>query len=305
MTSDRPRVGFIGAGLMGHGVAAHILAGGYELTVLGHRNRPPIDDLLARGATEARTAAEIAARSDVVFTFLPSSVEVEAVVLGADGLLGACRPGMVHVDSTTADPASTRRLAAQYAARGAVMLDAPVGRTPKEAEEGKLSTFIAGDPAAIARVRPIIDCYTDTVMEVGALGTGHTLKLINNFLSIANSAVVAEAIATASKLGVDLPTLYRVVSSGGANSAMFQMIMPWALAGDVSHLKGPIRIGGKDLRFYCRMAEAAGAPAPLAQAASQLYQLALARGHADRFIPVLPGILAELIGAPIRPLDDA
>jgi 3-hydroxyisobutyrate dehydrogenase-like beta-hydroxyacid dehydrogenase len=304
MTSDRPRVGFIGAGLMGHGAAAHILAGGYELTILAHRNRAPVDDLLARGASEAHTPAEIAARCDVVFTFLPSSVEVEAVVLGAEGLLGTCRAGMVHVDSTTADPASTRRLAAEYAARGAAMLDAPVGRTPKEAEAGKLSTFIGGDPATIARVRPIVDCYADTVMEVGAIGAGHTLKLVNNFISIGNSAVIAEAIATASKLGVDLPTLYRVVSSGGANSAMFQMIMPWVLEGDVSHLKGPLRIGGKDLRFYCRMAEAAGAPAFLAQAASQLYQLANVRGNGERFIPVLPGILAELIGAPIRQVDD-
>jgi 3-hydroxyisobutyrate dehydrogenase-like beta-hydroxyacid dehydrogenase len=303
MTSDRPRVGFIGAGLMGHGAAAHILTGGYELTVLGHHKRAPIDDLLGRGASEAHTPAEIAARSDVVFTFLPSTVEVEAVVLGAEGLLNACRAGMVHVDCTTADPASTRRLAAEYAARGAAMLDAPVGRTPLEAEAGKLNTFIGGDPATIARVRPIIDCYADTIIEVGAIGVGHTLKLFNNFLSLGNAAVIAEAVATASKVGVDLPTLFRVVSSGGANSAMFQMVMPWVLAGDDSRGRGPLRIGGKDLRFYCRMAEAAGAPAPLAQAASQIYQLALARGHGDRFIPVLTGILAELIGAPIRPLE--
>jgi 3-hydroxyisobutyrate dehydrogenase-like beta-hydroxyacid dehydrogenase len=227
-------------------------------------------------------------------------VEVEATVRGPDGLLAGCRAGMIHVDCTTADPASTRRLGAEYAALGCTLLDAPVGRTPKEAEAGTLSTFIGGDAAAIARVRPIIDCYTDTVIEAGALGAGHTLKLVNNFLSVGGSALIAEAIATAARLGVDLPTLHRVVSSGGANSAMFQMMMPWVLEGDDSRLKGPLRIGGKDLRFYCRMAEAAGAPAFIAQAASQIYQLANARGNGERFIPTLPGILAELIGSPIR-----
>ena len=181
----------------------------------------------------------------MVFTCLPSSVEVEQTVLGTDGLLAGCRAGMIHVDSTTADPSSTRRLAAEYAARGAAMVDAPMGRTPKEAEAGKLNTFIGGDPAALDRVRPIIACYADTVVEAGPIGSGHTLKLVNNFISVGTSAVIAEAVATAAKLGVDLNKLYEVVSSGGANSAMFQMMMPWVLEGDDSKLKGPLRIAGK------------------------------------------------------------
>ena len=302
MTDDLPRIGYIGVGLMGHGAAGNILANGYKLTILGNRNRAPVEDLVQRGAREAHSPAEVAACSDVVFTCLPSSVEVEQTVLGPDGLLGACRPGMIHVDSTTADPTSTRKLAADYASRGAFMVDAPMGRTPKEAEAGKLNTFIGGDPATLARVRPIIACYADTIVEAGPIGSGHTLKLVNNFISLGTSAVIAEAVATAAKLGVDLAKLYEVVSSGGANSAMFQMMMPWVLHGDDSRLKGPLRIGGKDLRFYCRMAEAATAPAFIAQAASQTYQLANARGNGDRFIPTLPGILAELIGSKIRAL---
>jgi 3-hydroxyisobutyrate dehydrogenase-like beta-hydroxyacid dehydrogenase len=126
---------------------------------------------------------------------------------------------------------------------------------------------------------------------------------MNNFISIGTSAVIAEAIATASKLGVDLQKLYDVVSSGGANSAMFQMVMPWVLTGDDSRLRGPLRIAGKDLRYYTKLAEAAPATAFIAQACNQIYQLANIRGHGERFMPVLPGILAELIGAPIRDLD--
>jgi 3-hydroxyisobutyrate dehydrogenase-like beta-hydroxyacid dehydrogenase len=238
----------------------------------------------------------------VIFTCLPSSVEVEAMVFGESGILAGARPGMIHVDSTTADPDSTRRIAAEYAARGCAMVDAPLGRTPKEAEAGKLNSFVAGDPAAVAKVKPIIACYAETIIDAGPIGMGHTLKLLNNFISIGTSAVIAEAVATAAKLGVDLRKLYEVVSSGGANSAMFQMMMPWVLEGDDSKLKGPLRIAGKDMRFYTRLAEAAPATAFIAQAVNQTYHLVNIRGHGERFMPVLPGILAELIGAKIRDL---
>ena len=182
------------------------------------------------------------------------------------------------------------------------MVDAPVGRSPKEAEAGKLNTFVGGDPDIVAKVRPVIACYADTIIDAGPLGSGHMLKLINNFISIGTCAVISEAVATASKLGMDLAKVYEVVSSGGANSAMFQMVMPWALAGDDSRLKGPLRIAAKDMRFYCRLAEAAPATAFIAQAVNQTYQLALLQGHGEQYMPVLPGILAGLNGVKIRDL---
>ena len=304
MGSSTPaRVGWIGVGLMGHGAAKHILAKGHPLTILGNRNRQPVDDLVARGAREAKDPAAVAAASEIVFLCLPSSAEVERIVLGPDGLAAAMRAGTVLVDATTADPNSTRKLGADLAARGIAMVDGPLGRTPLQAEAGKLSTFLGGDREAIARIRPIVECYADTIIEAGPLGAGHTLKLVNNFISLGTSAIVGEAVATAAKLGVDLRKLFEVVSAGGANSAMFQMMMPWALEGDDSKLRGPFRIGGKDLRTYCRLAEAAPFAAFMAQAASQTYQLVNARGHGDRMIPTLPGILAELNGAKIRDLD--
>ena len=300
---SKQRIGYIGVGLMGHGVAVNILRHGYPLTIAGHRNRAPVDDLVARGAREAATPADVARASDVVFMCLPSSVEVDATVYGENGVLAGARSGLILVDSTTADPRSTQRIGVDLAARGIRMADAPVGRTPKEAEEGKLSTFVGGDPDLVRALRPIIECYADTIIEAGALGAGHTLKLMNNFISIGTSAVIAEAVATAAKLGVDLRKLYDVVSAGGANSKMFQMMMPWVLEGDASHLKGPLRIAGKDMRFYTRLAESAPATAFIAQAVNQVYQLAIIQGHGERFMPVLPGILAELNGCKIRDLD--
>ncbi len=302
--SVKMSVGYIGVGLMGHGAAKNILErGGHDLTILGHRNRQPVDDLVARGATEVDSAAELAGASDVVFLCLPSAVEVEQVVYGNDGILAGCKPGMILVDSTTADPNATRKIGADLAKVEVRMLDAPLGRTPKEAEEGKLSTYVGGDPAVIQTIRPILECYADTIVETGPLGSGTTCKLVNNFISIGTSAVIAEAVATAAKMGLDLGKLHEVVSAGGANSAMFQMMMPWVLEGDDSHLKGPIRIAAKDMRTYTALAQSAPVAAFLAQAASQVWQLALIQGHGDRFMPVLPGILAQLNDSEIRPLD--
>ena len=298
----KPRVGFIGVGLMGHGAAKNLLEKGHPLVVLGNRNRQPVDDLVQRGAVEARNPADLASRCDVIIVCVPSSVEVEQVVNGPNGLATSCRAGQVLIDATTADPNETRRIAAQLKKKGVDMIDAPLGRTPKEAEAGRLSTYVGGDAAVVARVRPILECYADTIVETGGIGTGTTCKLINNFISIGTSAVISEALATAAKLGVDFTKLHEVISAGGAYGRMYQMLIPWVLEGDDSNLKGPLRIAHKDLRTYARIAESAPALGLMAQAAAQTYQLAILQGNADRFMPVLPGILAQLNGTKIRDL---
>src|SRR5205085_9254340 len=127
---------------------------------------------------------------------------------------------------------------------GIRMADAPVGRTPKEAEEGRLSTFVGGDADLVRTLRPIIQCYADTIIEAGDLGSGHTLKLINNFISIGTSAVIAEAVATAAKLGVDMRKIYEGLSAGGRSTARFQMMIPGGPDRDDSGQEGPIRHAG-------------------------------------------------------------
>jgi 3-hydroxyisobutyrate dehydrogenase-like beta-hydroxyacid dehydrogenase len=297
----RHRVGFIGVGLMGHGVAKNILEkGGYKLTVLGHRNRVPIDDLIGRGADEAADPQALAAVSDVVMLCLPSSAEVETVVYGAHGLFGAMRHGTIVIDTTTADPAVTRKIGTDFAEHGVAMIDAALGRTPKEAEAGKLAAYVGGDREVLARVRPILECYADTIVHCGDLGAGTTCKLISNSVSIGIVALLAEAIATAAKVGVDLDALADVLGAGGADGRMWRRIEPWLRSGDDSHLRGPIRIAAKDVRTYGRVAENAGSAIPIAQAINQTLRLVLNHGHADEFLPVLPGILAELNGAPIK-----
>ncbi len=296
------RVGFIGVGLMGHGAARNILEhGGYPLTILGNRNREPVDDLVGRGAHEAENAAALAAVSDVVILCLPSSAEVEAVVYGAEGLFGSLARGSILIDATTSDPVVTRKIGADFETRGVAMLDAALGRTPKEAEAGKLSTYVGGDAALLERVRPILATYADTIVHCGALGAGTTCKLVNNSITIGMAALFAEGFATAAKVGADLNALCDVLSAGGADGRMWRMMEPWIRSGDDSHLRGPIRIAAKDVRTYGRMADNAGSAIPIAQAVNQALRLALNQGHADVFLPALPGIFAELNGVGIKP----
>jgi 3-hydroxyisobutyrate dehydrogenase-like beta-hydroxyacid dehydrogenase len=280
-----------------------IETGGHALTILGHRNRQPVDDLLARGAREARTPADLAAASDAVFLCLPSSTEVETIVNGENGLRGRLAVGSILVDMTTADPTVSRKIGAELALQGVGMLDAPLGRTPKEAQMGRLATYIGGDAALIERLRPVFDCYADTIVHCGPLGAGTTCKLANNSVTIGMATLIAEAFVTAAKAGADLGALADVLGAGGADGRMWRMIEPWIRSGDDSHLKGPIRIAAKDVRTYAKLAEAAGSAIPVAQAVNQTLRLLLNQGHADVLLPAMACLIGDLNGVKIRNSD--
>jgi len=300
--AGKPRIGFIGVGLMGHGVARCILErGGYPLTILGHRNRVPVEDLIARGAAEAASAAKLARQSEIVFLCLPSSNEVEQMIYGEAGLSTGLSSGMTIIDCTTSDPMVTRRIGAKLAAHGITLIDAALGRTPKEAEAGALSTYVGGESADVERLRPLMQSYCDTIIHCGPLGAGTTCKLVNNSITIGMVALFAEGFTTAARIGVNMDALCDVLSAGGADGKMWKMLAPWIRDGDDSFLKGPIRIAAKDMRAYGQMAQAAGSSVFIAQAVNQTLCLALNQGHAETYLPRLPEILAELNGTQIRP----
>ena len=296
------RIGFIGAGLMGHGMAKNIVEKGYELTVLAHRNRAPIDDLLARGATEAESPAAIARACDVLILCVPSSAEVEECVFADDGILAGAHAGLIVIDCTTAEPASTERVAKALAARNVRFADAPLTRSPKDAEAGRLNTLVGADDATLAAIRPVLETFCENVFHVGPLGSGHTLKLINNFLSQGVAALVAEAVTTATKAGIDLKTLFDVVSAGGANSAVFQRFMPWVL-GEENRMVFKLKNGQKDVRYYTHLAEAVGSTAFLGEAVHQIYTLAAAQGEGESYVPALARALGKVNGVRIGPQD--
>lgn len=255
--NEKPKVGFIGLGLMGQGMAESLLREGFPLTVMAHRNRAPIDALCAKGAQEATTPAGVASRSDVVVICVGTSEQVEEIVCGSDGLLEGANDGLLIIDCSTALPDSTRRIAATVERAGCRMVDAPLARTPKEAHEGRLNVMVGGDEAAIALARPVIEAFAENVFPVGEIGSAHTLKLINNFLSLGAAALTAEAATMAGKLGVDQRKLFEVCSQGGANSAMLGAVMPWVIEADDSRLRFSLGNATKDMTYLERtLAEA-------------------------------------------------
>jgi 3-hydroxyisobutyrate dehydrogenase-like beta-hydroxyacid dehydrogenase len=293
------RIGFIGAGLMGHGVAKNILEKGYPLAVLAHRNRKPVDDLIARGAREAVSAADLARTSDILFTCVSDSAVLDRVVYGESGVLAGAREGLVLIDLTTADPGATRRVAADLAARGVRMLDAPMTLTPKEAEEGTLNLLVGGDAALVERVRPVLATFTRQIFYVGPLGSAHTLKLVNNFLSQGTNALVIEAIVAALKAGVDPVMMRDVISVSGGNSVPFQRLVRF-VTGEEPGGGGAfaIRNALKDVDYFVRLAEAEGAHNALGEAVRQFYRLAVALGYGDEMIPKLFDLKERLAGPP-------
>jgi len=286
-STQLPRIGFIGIGMMGHGMAKNLLAKGYALTFKANRNRAPLADLLAAGAREAASNAAVAQDSDIVFICVSSSPQVEGIVLGEGGLLSAARPGLLVVDCSTAEPSSTEKLRAALAANGTRFIDAPLARTPKEAEEGRLNTMVGADPADFERLKPVLQAFCENVFHVGAPGTGHVLKLVNNMLAMSQAAAIAEAAAVAAKSGLSLEKLFEVVSAGGVNSGIFQMMFGRMLQGDLTGLKFAISNGQKDLRYYTHMAEMLPVASFMAEAAHQSFVQAANLGYGDKFIASL------------------
>lgn len=290
------RVGLIGVGLMGHGIGKNILARGYELTVMAHRNRAPVDDLIARGAHERNNPQAVAKDCDMVILCVTGTPQIEQLIYGEYGLMGAVREGLVIADCSTAEPASTIRIAADVAAKGGHFVDTPMTRTPKEAEAGKLGLMIGGPEDVLARIRPVLECFADTIVTAGGVGSAHQLKLINNFLSICHAAVAAEAITVAAKAGVDMVALRDIVMAGGAASVMFGRLINVPLSDDDSAAQFAIRNARKDLRYYTNMTEQLPVTSFLAETAHQMTVMADNMGYGDRFVPRLIDVLMKVNG---------
>ena len=281
---SNPRIGFIGIGLMGHGMAKNLLAKGFPLAFIVHRDRSRLSDLLAAGAKEVKTPAELAASSDVVILCVTGSPQVEANVFGENGLLGAARAGLTVVDTSTAEPGSTARVREAFAAKGVTYVDAPLARTPKEAEEGRLNTMVGADDATFARLKPVFAAYCENIFHVGPPGAGHTLKLVNNFMAMTIVASIAEAFAVASKAGVRLDKLFEVVSMGAINSPIFQMMGGGAVAGDLGRMKFAIQNAAKDMRYYTHLAEEQHVASFLGNTVHQSFEQAVALGLGEHLV---------------------
>lgn len=279
------RIGFIGLGLMGHGMAKNLLRKGHPLSFVVHRNRANLADLLDLGGKEVATPKELVSVSEVVILCVTGTPQVEAAVSG--GLLEGARKGQIVIDCSTSMPESTDRIRADFAAKGVRFVDAPLARTPLQAEEGKLNCMVGADPQTFAEVKPVLEKFCENIFHAGAPGAGHRIKLVYNFVAMAHAAIVSESLAACTRVGISRETFFQLVSAGGANSNMFQMVVPKALKGDFSGLMFTLGNAKKDIGYYQQMVAATPLVGPMGAALNQVLLQANALGLGEKFVPSL------------------
>ena len=282
------RVGLIGVGLMGHGIARNILEAGHRLCFLDHPGNQPVDDLLAAGATARASGREVAEAAEVVILCVTGSPQVESVLFEAGGVLDGLAPGTVVVDCSTALPSSTTTVARRVHEAGGRFMDAAMTRTPKEAEAGRLNLIVGAPAALYAELHPLLESFAENITHAGEVSAGHTLKLLHNFVSLGFSAVLAEAAAASRRAGIDDAAFLEVVGSGGGGGVVFERLRPFVESGDPSGFRFSVANATKDLGYYRAMTDELGASRDLAQAVEGLYAGIVEQ---DRMVPELIALL--------------
>lgn len=286
-------VGMIGIGLMGHGIASNIAKHGHALSVLEHPGNQPLDALKAAGVKSVASLADLAAAADIVILCVTGSPQVEAILTGDAGLLGVLRPGTVIIDCSTAIPSSTLRMAQAVQAAGGRFLDAPMTRTPKEAAEGRLNLLVGGDADLFAQCKPLLECFAENITHTGGVSTGHSMKLLHNYVSLGTVALIAEAAACAQRSGVPGEVFADVLAKGGGGGVALERLKPFITQRDPSALRFAMSNAQKDLGYYSEMAHDIGAAQGIADAVHGTFAQAVEQGGAQRFVPELIELLAQ------------
>jgi len=286
-----PTIGFIGLGLMGGNMAECLQSNGYDLVVMG-RNKEAIAKTVARGAVEVTTPKALAEVSDIVMLCVTTSDVVESLIYGNDGILAGIKEGAVVIDYGTSIPASTQKIGADLAAKGAGMLDAPLGRTPAHAKDGLLNIMVAGEMDTFEKVKPVLDVQGENVFHLGALGAGHTTKLINNFMGMTTVVTMSQAFAVAKQAGIDGQQLFDIMSAGPSNSPFMQFAKKYAVDG-VSDLGFSISNANKDVKYFVQMLDDMGTHSQIAEATSANLQAALDAGQGDGNVPEIFDMFAK------------
>ncbi|WP_171136747.1 NAD(P)-dependent oxidoreductase [Ruegeria sp. HKCCC1038] len=292
----KPTIGFIGVGLMGHGMAKNIIANGYPLVVMAHRNRAPVDDLLSRGATEAASAKEMAAQCDILHLCVSGSPQVEQLVRGEEGILASGKEGLIVVDCSTSDPVSTLQLAQELRQAGMDLADAPLGRTPKEAEAGTLDAMVGAAPDTFAKIKPVLDCWAGLVVHLAEVGLGHKMKLINNFISLGYAALYSEALAIAEKSGLSVEQVDSVIRPGRLSNGFYETFMKWSLERDENAHKFTVTNAHKDMRYLANLANSVGAVTPVQSDVRNALAAMEAAGQGQKYLPMLADFVAHMNG---------
>ena len=279
----KPVIGFIGLGLMGGNMVECLQKNGFKPIVMD-LNKEAVAAVVARGATEASSAKELAAASDIVMLCLTTSAVVEKLVYAEDGILAGIKEGAVLIDFGTSIPSTTRKIGADLAKKGAGMIDAPLGRTPAHAKDGLLNIMASGKKETFDKVKPVLDVQGENIFYLGGLGAGHTTKLINNFVGMTTVCAMSQAFAVADRAGVDRQQLWEIMSTGPSSSPFMQFCKNYAVDG-VSDLGFSIANANKDLGYFVKMVEDLGTRAQIAEGTSSNLQAAFDAGMGDGNVP--------------------
>ena len=291
------KIGFIGLGIMGGGMAHNLLKAGFDVTVW-NRTAVRMEPLVAAGAKAGSSPADVAAQSDVILVCVSDTPDVEAVILGADGVIESAKAGSLVVDHSTISPTATKAIAAQLSAKGVHMLDAPISGGSEGAAKGTLSIMVGGDAAQFERALPVFQAMGKTITHVGGTGAGQTVKLVNQILVVVTMLGVAEALLFAEAGGLDLAKTLTAVSGGAAGS--------WSLSN-----RGPqmvqrdwrpgftIDLQQKDLRLVLEAADQFGVPTLGTSMVFQLYRTLQQQGLGSEGNHALVKALENLAGMEI------
>lgn len=292
----KPVIGFIGLGLMGSAMVRRLQGLGYAIHTTANRNRAPIEAAVAAGATEHATPAAVAQNADILMLCVDTSDAVEKVMLGDNGAMAALKSGAIVIDFGTSLATSTRMLAEKAEARGVVFMDAPLGRTPSHAEEGKLNIMAAGPSETFGKVKPVLDDLGENVFHVGPTGAGHELKVINNFYAQACAMAMSEAFVRADTAGIDRTTLYNVMSAGPLACGMMDFVKAYAIDGNPNALAFSIVNARKDVGYFAQNCEASGVKSDLAEGILKVLGGAIDDGFGDRYVPEAVAWFEKRIG---------
>mgnify|MGYP000306637300 CR=1 FL=1 len=290
--ADKPRIGFIGLGLMGSAMVQRLLDLDYPMTIVANRSRPNVEAAVERGATEVASAKEVAAASDIIMLCMDTSANVESRMFGADGVIAGLSGGETIIDFGTSLPGSTKKIAAEVEAKGAHYMDCPLGRTPSHGRKGELNIMAGGAKADFDRMKPVLDDLGENVFHIGPLGAGHTVKLINNFFAMTTACAMSEAFAMADKAGLDRQTLYDAMSAGPLKSGMMDWIKAQAIDREIM-LAFSVTNAGKDVGYYAQMAKDVGVDSMMSDCARTTLAKAKDDGWGDKMVPEMVDYFTE------------
>ncbi len=291
-------VGFVGLGIMGRGMARNLLQAGFELRVW-NRTRSRMDELVAAAAVAADSPAELASQCDIIIVCVSDTPDVQAVILGENGIIHGAQSGALVIDTSTISPRATREIADRLAQRELYMLDAPISGGSEGAAKGTLSIMVGGESAQVERAMPVLSAMGEKITHVGGIGAGQMVKLVNQILVVGNALAMCEALVFAQAGGLDLEKTLAAVSDGAAGSWMLTMRGPQILERDWSP-GFTIDLQQKDVRLALVAADELGVPVPITSMAFHYYRALQAQGLGGDGNHALIKAMERLAGIEVR-----